>query len=175
VQLLQTELTVVKNKVQQLETRDKRRNIIVHGIAEINKETWKQLDDCIKILGEKLGIEIDYDQAYRLGKPGTGKERPIFIRLLRTRDKLFIFSLRKKLKGTKIFINEDLDPEAREINSLLTRKWTELLKVNRNVKSYIRNSKLFVEDGTRRSVYSVLNGQLLEETGKDMGLQALSQ
>jgi len=58
VQLLQTELTVVENKVQQLETRDKRRNIIVHGIADINKETWKHLNDCIKIYGENFGIEI---------------------------------------------------------------------------------------------------------------------
>jgi len=118
---LQTEVVEVKKKLHQLEIKERKKNLIIHGIDEPSNESAKDLHQHIKDIGEKLELEIDYDHTFRLGKQGSGK-RPIMIKLLRTQDKFKIMAARNKLKDTGIYINEDMDPDTRKNNALLNRK-----------------------------------------------------
>jgi len=130
VKSIKTQVSVIQNRVKKLEIEDKRRNIIVLGIKEETQENWKTRAQIISDLANKLGItSIDYDEAKRIGfRKNPAKDRPMLIRLVRMHDKQEIMSQRSKLKGTKIFINDDLSAEDRKIQSIMRLKVAEIRK-----------------------------------------------
>jgi hypothetical protein len=116
-------------EIQRISKKDRMRNIVIFGVSESATEQWTEVDVQIANIASKLGIaEIDYDQAFRLGKKTAGKVRPILVKLLRTRDRFQIMGLRNRLKGTKIFINDDKDPQERQKDSILRKKQAYLRK-----------------------------------------------
>jgi len=127
--------------VKRLEDQSRKKNIIVHGIPGDPKENWKDLDQKIENLGATLGTKIDYDHGFRLGKKGE-LNRPILLKLMRTRDKFQIMGLTHKLKGTGIYVNEDLPPEERRKHSLLLQKCKELKQSNPQAKTSIKSGRL---------------------------------
>jgi len=167
---LENNITPLRKSVSQLEEKDKKKNIVVYGIPENNPEKYNDLELLITNLGSKLGMVFDFDHAFRLGKnKGTG--RPILIRLMRTRDKFRIFENRSKLKGTNIYINEDLTESERKKNSLLLKKAKELRQSNPYSKTIIRTGKLIFNDSIRKVIYTVnANGELQEELGGGSGI-----
>ena len=106
-------------------------------------------------IGEKLGLgKIQFDDIFRIGKPGS-RNRPLFVRLLRTWDKKAIMRARGKLKDRKIFINDDLDEHERKINSTLITKLKELQTENAEIKGTIRFGVLTATLGDKHERYQV--------------------
>ncbi|KAH3787546.1 hypothetical protein DPMN_165672 [Dreissena polymorpha] len=63
------------------------------------------------LLTKKLGMPIattDIDVAHRLGKFAKNKSRPVIVKFLRRQTKIEIMKKAKMLKGSRLFINEDL-------------------------------------------------------------------
>jgi len=89
---------------------------------------------------------------------------------MRTRDKFQIMGLTHKLKGTGIYVNEDLPPEERRKHSLLLQKSKELKQSNPHAKTSIKSGRLYY-NGTARKVSYTINedGELIEElaTGRE--------
>jgi hypothetical protein len=138
-----TEAKVEKlnNEVHKISRRERQRNIVIFGVKEGATEKWTDVESHIAGLASKLGItQIDYDQAFRLGKRMAGKTRPILVKLLRTRDRLHILGLRNKLKGSKIFISEDKDQNERMKDKILRNRgnWGNAIQQLRS--SYARDS-----------------------------------
>ena len=90
-------------------------NIIVHGI-EVGVEEHENMDikqEVITVLNKKLQTQLTTEQVsdiYRLGKK---QNNPIKICLINLQIKKEVLSKRSKLKGTNIFISEDLPLELR--------------------------------------------------------------
>jgi hypothetical protein len=134
--------------VQTLSKSEKRNNVIIFGIPEVQNESNEDRDAEIEKLSTTLQVpKPDYDYAFRVGKRVAGRERPLLIRFLRLRDKWLIMQSTSKLKGTKIYINDDLTHEERYQQSFLRKKRMELTKADRSIKTKIRNNKLVVERG----------------------------
>lgn len=101
--------------ILELQKQINRKNIIIHGIQQIENE--KNLDSRVtQILNERLQTNISADkieQVYRLGRFNERKDIPIKVKFANYKDKEEVMKSRSMLKGTKIFINNDLPHELR--------------------------------------------------------------
>lgn len=78
----------------------------------------------------KLSVTCDaIERCHRLGIPAEGKIRPVIFKLIDFRDKILILKNVSKLKGTRIFVNEDFSPRIRGIRKQL---WLSTAEFRRN-------------------------------------------
>jgi len=146
--------------------QDYRKTIIIHGLAEPSeaKESPKQLAEAIETLAKAMNLrDLDYDDAFRAGKPGHGKSRPIIMRLLRTQDKFKIFNNKQLLytdgKGgvdkskpfANVYINDDAPPEQRKQDAILRKKLKELKEEEPATQGLVRNGRLVIREAGKIS------------------------
>lgn len=96
-----------KDLVDKLEQRTKRSTLRIYGMKE---EPGEKVINQIKNLGKRMDIQISDDEienCYRLGAKEDGI-RPIIVEFQSTRLRDTIFNTKKKLKGSKIVLREDL-------------------------------------------------------------------
>lgn len=77
-------------KIDDLENRSRRSNLIVYGIPEIVNESNESLDSFVteKILKEILEVQsAGFERIHRLGKKMENKTRPVIFKLFDFRDK----------------------------------------------------------------------------------------
>jgi hypothetical protein len=130
------------NKLIELDhERNKRAlNLIIFGIKE------QQEEDTLAIVKEELKNKSQFDTTYlkRLGKIIDHKDRLIHVKVSCTDDKYSTLSKYPSLKGSTIFINEDLIPE----DEAELRKEVQKVKEARKEGKWaiIRNRKAIVRD-----------------------------
>ena len=110
----------IQEKADDQEQRSRNQCLVFHGIEEGDKENTD--DKVLHVINNTLGLgDISIDdiqRSHRIGpnQPGrqlrssqpTKKTRPIIVRFLNWRDRKKIFINKKKLKGSKIVITENL-------------------------------------------------------------------
>ncbi|XP_063966130.1 uncharacterized protein LOC135156776 [Lytechinus pictus] len=110
---LRKEITSLKSSCEIQEQYSRRSCLRFHGIPEKEDENT---DEVIRqVVNEKLDINLtstDIDRSHRLtsrsGMSEGAKPRVIIMKFARYNIRKMIYSNRAKLKGTKIFIHEDL-------------------------------------------------------------------
>jgi len=161
-------VTKLEQQLQKLmhatpDQEQKHRNLIIGGLPETPSETPKQLEALLSTVAHEMGLkEIDYDEAYRLGKPKAGTSsqpttpRPVIIKLIRKKDKFTILNHKKQLytdddgkiaptkKFAKVYFTEDLTPEERKHAANLRSKLKELKEQDATLTENISNGKLLV-------------------------------
>lgn len=143
---METKLENQDTRIHQMEKETRKRNIIIYGIEEKEEENIK--DTVQSFLRNTMEIEIkpeEIDDFYRMGKRTSNKNRPIMLKLLTNWKKQEIIRSTGKLRGTKIFIDQDLT--AKEIEEK-----RRLLPIMLN---YRRNGH-----------YATMRGSLLYVNGK---------
>ncbi|MPC72157.1 Protein unc-13 C [Portunus trituberculatus] len=151
----------LQDKSNYQENYNHRNNLQFLGIEERPRnETWEQLAVKISdLLTEKLQLpNVQLECAHRVGQRQENRHRPIIARFTRFSDREAILRNVTKLKGTRIFVNEDLCAASQEL-----RKFQ--LPMLKQAKSqgkiaYFRHTKLIVKDrlasnGTRVPVNTV--------------------
>ncbi|XP_065286334.1 uncharacterized protein [Dermacentor albipictus] len=119
---LQKALISLELKVDDLENRSRRSNLIVYGLPEEAKENEGSLEHKVheKILKSVLEVEdVTIERIHRLGRPAAKKTRPVILKLLDYRDKTQILSNCYKLKGSSFSIGEDFSWRVRNIRKKL--------------------------------------------------------
>lgn len=106
----------LKSEIQRLELYSRRENLRFDGIKESDQENCSQI--ILNICKDKLGIvdatsRILISRCHRIGKKEnkTSRPRSILIRFQFSSHRDEVWNQRKKLKGTHVFINEDLPKE----------------------------------------------------------------
>lgn len=102
------ELTAKQNKAQ---ARSMKKNIVVSGIPEKPKENCMRLSTAFFEHDLQLARTVEIKTAHRIGG---GTNRPLVIKLAHANDKQFIFQNTQKLKGTNLFVTEQLPEELAE-------------------------------------------------------------
>lgn len=100
-----------------------RRNIIIHGIQPSVEEDNLE-PTVVEMLNNKLNLTITADkieQVYRLGKNDGRKTLPIKVEFANYKDKMKVIKSKAMLRGSRIFINDDLPKELR-IRAMEERK-----------------------------------------------------
>lgn len=141
------QIKVLEGKIDTMEQFSRRQNIRVYGIPEnADIAVEEQVQNTI----EKLNIKRKkIVECYRIGKingNSRNKPRPIFVQFDNYEDKQEIISNRKKLKGTKINIKEDLTKTRLQIMMKASERYGF-----KNVWS--QNGKIFyLENGIKREI-----------------------
>lgn len=137
----------LEKRVDDLENRSRRSNLIVYGLTEREGETSKDLESAVNdnIIKGKLELEpVAIERIHRIGQPGTDKTRPVILKLLDSSKKMPILRSCKKLKGTNISIGEDFSQRIRDVR----KKLWDSAKPNRenNDKVSLSFDRLFIND-----------------------------
>jgi hypothetical protein len=147
------------NKLIELDHEHNKRalNLIIFGVKE------QQEEDKLAIVKEELKNKSQIDTTYlieekRLGKVIDHKDRLIRVKVSCNDHKHNIFSKSLSLKGSRIFINEDLIPKDQ---AELRKKVQEVKQARKEGKlTIIRNQKLFLGIETRRIIINMNLGHL---------------
>lgn len=94
--------------IDAMEQYSRRNNLRIYGVPESANELTDTV--VMKICSEKLGVNVPFesiDCCHRLGKAENGT-RPILIKFVSRNCKDKVYNNKKKLKGTKIIVREDL-------------------------------------------------------------------
>lgn len=149
---VKNECEALKSQVVQqskiIDSLRKKNNIIIHGIIELHEETRDSLFVIIKtLLFDKLGIILEQNvvnQLRRLGEPKDNNNRRILLSLTSGFVKNTIMENRLKLKGTNIYLNNDLDKESQIIYSKYRFHFKELKSNGINVR--VRNGTIWLNN-----------------------------
>lgn len=112
----------LEKRVDDLENRSRRSNLIVYGLTEREGETSKDFESAVNdnIIKGKLELEpVAIERIHRIGQPGTEKTRLVILKLLDSSKKMPILRSCKKLKGTNISIGEDFSQRIRDVRKKL--------------------------------------------------------
>lgn len=123
IENIQNNQETITREIAQLKRENRKLNIIIGGVAELEKG-YLELEQTIQTLFTDLlkinCLEGDIVFANRLGKKQENKNRPIKVTLSTWGKKIKIFNNKKALKDTGIFITDDFPPEVVEKRKQLT-------------------------------------------------------
>ena len=112
--------SLIKEK-DKLQDELRRPNLLIHGLPEIENDQNPLHHTIQSLFQSKLGLDVDIDSPFRLGKPCVGKTRPVKVRFTRLSHRSAVFEKRLILRNypSKIAITEDL-----ALSTRLERKLT---------------------------------------------------
>lgn len=128
IKSLEETIVELKNENFRLNKVTKEKNIVIIGLAELEKDINELENNVIQFIMQHLNINLissDIEKVFRLGN-NTAPKRPILISFASLKTRNSVLSKRSKLKCTNIFINEHLS-----VSELRNRK----LKNSQKVKS----------------------------------------
>ena len=99
----------LEEELEDLNNYTRRTNLLFHGLEEEKDESTD--DKILGILKDKLGLPLtinDIGRSHRLGRSVQGKKRPIIVRFATYRQRKMAFDAKRKLKGSKTVITENL-------------------------------------------------------------------
>ena len=106
---LSVKLNEVKKHANENEQYSRRCNIHIFGLPELENE------NCYEVVTEfcktKLGCDLEsceIDRTHRVGRPRLGKQRAIIVKFCSYQSKIKVMKCKRNLKGTSIYVNEDL-------------------------------------------------------------------
>lgn len=126
------EVAQLNKKVDDLENRSRRNNIVIFGLNETVDENNADLEQRVtkEILDGMLGVQVkSIERVHRIGKKHNEKQRPVILRFYDFTEKMTVLRNCSKLKGKKssISISEDFSKPVRILRSKL---W-QFAKTNR--------------------------------------------
>ena len=101
----------INKRLDTLEDFSRRNNLRFDGIEETPGENWEIVAEKVRrIVKEKVGLEkeVEIERAHRVGQRNSEKPRTIVAKFLRFTVRQDILRNCAKLKGTNIYVNEDL-------------------------------------------------------------------
>lgn len=111
-------------------TVDRSKNVVVFGVEDCrDRNTWH--DTVLQALRSAAGREVMIEDAFRIGRPTPGKNRPVLVKLRSVWDKRTVVSGSWKLYSTvgfeRVFIapDEPLDARRRRTLDRLKKKATD--------------------------------------------------
>lgn len=122
-------METMERRIDYFERENRKRNIIIHGLPEKQNETWKEREVAVmELLKNKLKSNVqitEIDSIKRIGKIKVDRIRPIVVAFTTLRRKIEIMTLKKVLKDTEIYIQQDFTDQViqkrKELNPIINR------------------------------------------------------
>ena len=112
--------TGVGERVRVLEDFSRSKNLRITGLPQLTRETSEQTRHTVqKLINEKLQLDdVLVKDAYRVGNSNTGSiPKQVIAKLESTGDKFKCIKNGKNLKGSNIYVNEDLSQATMQIRN----------------------------------------------------------
>jgi hypothetical protein len=163
VSRLQDCVNYLEYKIDDLENRGRRQNLVLFGIPEDRDENWDSVEEKVRrVISDRLGINLSnqcIQRCHRLGRKYEGKARAVICYFWSFKTKEKILRNKSKLRGTGIYIEEDFSHKVRSERQKLQPYLVEAR--NRGSFAYLQYKYLYI-DG-RRFTLSQLEGDLNHE------------
>ena len=112
IESLKKKLADIEDQTDYLENQSRRNNVRISGISEDVNESWSDTEEKVKsLINDNLDLDAKdmvIERAHRTGKRLPGKPRQVVAKFLNYKDRESMIHASKQLKGTGIYINEDL-------------------------------------------------------------------
>lgn len=169
-------------RIDDLENRSRRSNLIIYGVPEPEGETSETLERAVNegIIREILDLEpVAIERIHRLGRGGLNKTRPVILKLLDAREKTAVLKNGFKLKGTEFSIGEDFSRKLRETR----KKLWDSAKENRENKEKVSlaynklfiNSRVFIWDDEKNERVEIKKYDKVEQRKNEANRPATRQ
>ncbi|XP_075553443.1 uncharacterized protein LOC142586063 isoform X1 [Dermacentor variabilis] len=122
INTMNREMARLSNKLEDLENRSRRNNLIIYGLKEGDNESPAILEKRVMhdIFKDILAVEVkSIERIHRIGKKRTARERPVILRFFDFTEKMSVLRNCSKLQGEQISISEDFSPAVREMRRKL--------------------------------------------------------
>jgi ribA/ribD-fused uncharacterized protein len=107
-QALKQNIVLLNEKIDRQEAYSRKHNLLLHGVKEDQAPIITTVRRILGSMGIPEPNNIMIDDAHRLGQMSKTRNRPIIFRLILKSDRNLIWDARRNLKGSDIFISEDL-------------------------------------------------------------------
>ncbi len=157
---LATENRVLKEHITQLQDYNRRNNLIVGGVPEVDgKETWEETEEKIKQhlvvdlgLGQQVVDRLSIEKAHRLGKRKNKDScRVIKVQFANLKDKERVLRKAREVKIEKPYFREDFSAEVLDARTKL--KPGLIAARERELKAVLAHDKLIIQSGDKKNVY----------------------
>lgn len=128
---------------------------MVGNVEEESDESAAKVQQKVeKVFKEYLRSDCKPMQSFRLGKKDAGKNRLILVKLKSLDEKVKLLKAAKALRGTNLFIMEDLSKSEREQSQKLVNEMKREGNVSEGNKAFIRyrDGKLIVNGKVKEVV-----------------------
>ena len=146
-------------RVRNLEDYSRKNNLIIDGLDEKKEENNEMLQVMVeRLFRDNLEMTPDIDIIHRLGKTNNGRPRAVIVKLKTFSERQECLRKAPKLKGTNIFINEDVCKATMEIRKTKLKELKE--KREQGFIAYFSGADLITKERgikqteARRSGYS---------------------
>ena len=145
MQRLPEELNKLDDRVRVMDDALRKNNLRFEGIPESNNENYEQSQAKIQsLISEKLDLNIKLESANRIGnRIENNKPRPIIARLSNFSDRQKCLRAAYKLKGSNVYINDDVSRRTIEIRNTKMEELKE--KRRQGYIAYFSGSNLIVK------------------------------
>ena len=111
-----TSMSDISERLRAMEDYSRRTNIVVDGIPERNDENNEQLQASVaNFFKEKLSIDPDIEVVHRIGRTLGDRPRSVMIKLRQYKHRQECLNSASKLRGTNVFLNEDVSKATMQI------------------------------------------------------------
>ena len=147
----------LEERLNYQEDYSRRNNLRISGITETYRETWEQTATTVSaLLCDKMELPpMKLERAHRVGPIGQSTSRTIVARFESYGDREAVIRNARKLKGTGIYINEDLCLASQE----KVRNQLPLMKQARSEGkiAYFKHTRLVIKDRVNRPSMTIGN------------------
>ena len=152
-------------RVRILDDTMRKNNLCIEGVPESQNENYEQTQKKLQdIVTEKLGLELKIEGANRVGSgDGSIKPRPIIARFINYSERQRCIRASPKLKGSNIYISEDVCKRTLEIRKTKLEELKE--KRRQGYIAYFSGCRLVVK---RRNS----NDQTVPEEARNISIAA---
>lgn len=152
---LKTKIDELEKRLNAQEDYSRRHNLRFTGIPEQpGGETWEQTSTSnTKLVEDKLQLQSpSIERAHRVGPAVSGRPRVVVVRFQKFGDREAVLRNARKLKGSGVFINEDLCAASQEIKR---NQFPMLRQARQEGKiAFFRQTKLIIKERTSRDSLS---------------------
>lgn len=105
-----TKLSEMEYKMELRERKERRNNIIIKGV-KLDEQNLKE--SALEFLKDKMNVDIQAQRVFKLG--GYDNNGMVLLELESREDKMQVMKAKFHLKGSNIFVDDDLTPKEQEI------------------------------------------------------------
>lgn len=122
---LQSQIEALADMYDQMEMRNRRKILLVHGVSEEEKDPVKAVSDMVTkhLKLSNFNITSSVKQCHRLGKLNTTRPRPILVKFCDLESRSMVWSAKTHLKQTGLTVSEFLTKRRHEIFMMARRRF----------------------------------------------------
>lgn len=127
------------------EQKDKERNVIIKGWKWALREGESQDERTVTkaVLGRAMKLDVEIEEAQWYGKDE--EKKVLMVKLRNREDKKEVMMHKKILRGTKVFVDDDLPREEREVKQKLMALKEKLKAKNKDMEVWVSRRQIKVD------------------------------